>query len=146
MDVERLLKEEDEAWQDLLRVFESVPADRFEEAGVTAEGWSPKDVMFHIGAWLAECSAVLDRITAGAGISDVDDDATDAKNATWFNMSRKTDVPTVRKGFATAREDACKRFADMSEHTAEAWSWFEESGPRHYAEHGDDLHSWLVRP
>lgn len=145
MDVERLLKEEDEGWQELRAVFESVPPERFEEPGITPEGWSPKDVMFHVGAWLAECSAVLERISAGAGIGE-DDETTDAKNATWFNMSRVTDVATVRRGFTEAREDACKRFADMADPTAEAWSWFEESGPRHYAEHGADLRAWLARP
>lgn len=146
MDVERLLKEENEAWQEMMAVFESIPAERFEEAGVTPEGWSPKDVMFHVGAWLAECSAVLDRISAGARIGVDDDDTTDAKNATWFNMSRATDVPAVRQGITKAREDACRRFADLSEPTAEAWSWFEESGPRHYAEHGADLRAWLGGP
>jgi len=147
MDVGRLLKEEGTAWQELMGVFEAIPADRFEEAGVIAEGWSPKDVMFHIGAWLAECSSVLDRISAGSGnIEDDDDAATDAKNATWFNMSRETDAATVRQGFAAARQDACKRFAEMAAPTSEAWSWFEESGPRHYEEHGAELRAWLARP
>jgi hypothetical protein len=30
--------------------------------------------------------------------------------------------------------------------TAEAWSWFEESGPLHYADHAMDLRVWLGRP
>ena len=148
MDVERLLKEEEEAWRDLLGVFEAVPDNRFDEPGVTPEGWSPKDVMFHIGAWLAECSAVLDRIAVGEGVADKEDDdaSTDAKNATWFNMSRELDVSSVKTGFASAREDACRRFADLPEITSEAWGWFDESGPRHYAEHGADLRAWLARP
>ena len=146
VNVERLLKEEDEAWQDLLRVFEAIPADRFDEPGVTPEGWSPKDVMFHVGAWLAECSAVLDRIAVGEGVEDKGESATDAQNATWFNMSQQVDATTVKAGFSSARQDACRRFADLPEVTSEAWGWFEESGPRHYAEHGSDLRSWLARP
>ena len=149
MDVERLLAEEDAAWQDLRRAFADVPAERFEEEGVTPEGWSPKDVMFHVGAWLAECSAVLERIAAGTDALDLGtrvDETTDAKNATWFAMSHPMDVATVRTELGAARESARRGFGRLAPPTPEAWSWFEESGPRHYAEHARDLRSWLARP
>ena len=149
MKVERLLAEEDAGWRELLGVFEAVPAGRFDEPGVTPEGWSPKDVMFHIGAWLAECTAVLEAIGSGAAASEGHgDDAptTDSKNAAWFNMSRELDVETVREGFESARDLARLRFSEMADPTPEGWSWFDESGPLHYAEHGKTLKEWLERP
>lgn len=153
MDVERLLAEEDAGWDELLAVFASVPPERFDQSGVTPEGWSPKDVMFHIGAWLAECTAVLEAIGSGAeatakGAEGHGDDpvTTDSKNAAWFNMSRDLDPQTVREGFESARSQARRRFADMKDPTPEGWSWFDESGPIHYAEHGRDLREWLERP
>lgn len=148
-DVERLLAEEDAGWRELLAVFDSVPAERFDESGVTQEGWSPKDVMFHVGAWLAECAAVLDGIGTGAPVTEGHGDdatSTDTKNAAWFNMSHVMDEPTVRDGFESARADARRIFAEMTDPTAEGWSWFEESGSLHYAEHGKDLLAWLERP
>jgi hypothetical protein len=32
----------------------------------------------------------------------------------------------------------------LPEVTSEAWSWFEESGPNHYAKHVHDLSAWLA--
>ena len=49
MDVDRLLAEEEAGWRRLHEVFARVPADRFEEPGLTPDGWSPKDTMFHVG-------------------------------------------------------------------------------------------------
>ncbi|MFN8234177.1 MAG: hypothetical protein U0V56_12165 [Actinomycetota bacterium] len=33
-----------------------------------------------------------------------------------------------------------------AEITPDAWSWFDESGARHYAEHVGDLRRWLGEP
>ena len=145
LDVGRLLAEEDAGWLDLRGAFAAVPDERFEEPGVTPEGWSPKDTMFHVGAWLAECASVLERIEAGSS-GDDDDESTDEKNASWFAMSRQMDRRTVRAELEAARVSARLRFGSLARITPEAWSWFEESGPLHYAEHAADLRDWLVRP
>jgi hypothetical protein len=146
MHVERLLAEEDERWQDLREVFASIPHERFEEPGVTPEGWSPKDAMFHLGAWLAECAAVLERIRAGTSDDDEEEESIESKNAAWFEMSKKLDPVTVRVELEAARVSARHLFGSLTDVTSEAWSWFEESGPLHYAEHARDLRSWLARP
>jgi hypothetical protein len=147
VEVQRLLAEEDAGWRDLHDVFSQIPPERFEEEGVTPEGWSPKDAMFHIGAWLAECVAVLERIAAGAvEDTDVDDATVEAKNAAWFAMSRQMDPATVRAEMEAARAQARRYFGAMAAPTREAWSWFDESGPLHYAEHAGDLRAWLARP
>jgi hypothetical protein len=144
VDVERLLAAEDAAWRDLHDVFAAVPEERFDEPGVTPEGWSPKDTMFHVGAWLAQCTAVLERIRVGSGAED--DETTDARNAAWFAMSRELDVRTVRSELEAARVCARRCFGSLPDVTPEAWSWFEESGPIHYADHATDLRAWLARP
>jgi hypothetical protein len=144
VDVERLLTAEDAGWRDLHEVFAAVPEGRFDEPGVTPEGWSPKDTMFHVGAWLAMCTAVLERIRAGSG--DEDDMTTEARNAAWFAMSRELDAGTVRAEMEAARVCARRCFGSLAEVTPEARSWFEESGPLHYAEHAKDLRDWLARP
>jgi hypothetical protein len=147
VEIARLLAEEDAGWRDLRAVFEQIPTDRFEEEGVTPEGWSPKDVMFHVGAWLAECVAVLERIRAGDDApTDVDDETVHAKNAAWFEMSRRMEAKVVRSEIEAARAQARLCFGAMAAPTREAWSWFEESGPLHYAEHAADLRAWLARP
>jgi hypothetical protein len=144
MDVDRLLREEEEAWAALHLVFEKVPADRVEEPTLTPEGWSPKDAMFHLAGWLAECARILEQIREGT----FDRAAQDALviveiNQEWFELSRTMDVPTVRAEFEGSRVKARECFATLPDVTAEAWEWFEESGPIHYREHGNDLEAWL---
>jgi hypothetical protein len=51
VDVEGLLAEEEQGWLELTDVLGDVPPERFDEPSVTDEGWSPKDVMYHVAAW-----------------------------------------------------------------------------------------------
>ena len=54
MDVEGMLAAEDAGWHGLCEVLDRFTADQMEEPGVTPDGWSPKDVMFHVAAWMAD--------------------------------------------------------------------------------------------
>jgi hypothetical protein len=128
VEAARLLSEEERAWVELRLVFGRIPKARMEEPGVTGDGWSPKDVMFHLGAWLALA---------------VDDVTTDDRNRAWFELSRTLDVPTVRAELESSRLMAHDALASLAEITPEARGWFEESAQLHYAEHLPDLIRWL---
>jgi hypothetical protein len=146
MDRDRLLAQEDERWQELHSLFEGIPSDRFEEPTVTPEGWSPKDVMFHVGAWMADCGIQLERMRAGTfDPGEETRDTIERRNAEWFAYSRSMDLDDVRAEFASARQRMVEEFGTMPTVTREAWEWFEESGPLHYASHVLDLASWLDR-
>jgi hypothetical protein len=143
MDVHGLLADEERGWLALTEVFGDVPADRFDEPSVTDEGWSPKDVMYHVAAWSEEAAKVLGRIAAGThreGDPDVQ-----ALNEEWFEAGRGLDGDVVRIRFAKGRVAMRQVFSTLTEVDATAWEWFEESGPRHYAEHLPDLRSFLER-
>ena len=139
MDVEGLLKEEDAGWNELTALFEQVPGERFEEPTVTVEGWSAKDLMFHVVAWLDEASEVLDR--ERAGVSDPEGLDTDAKNAHFLEISRALDSEDVRSRLEPSRDRMLRCWAALDAPTPNAWEWVNESGPRHYAEHVKDLRS-----
>jgi hypothetical protein len=144
MDVDRLLADEDAGWHELLGVFALIPADRFAEPSLTPEGWSPKDAMFHIGAWMADCGLQLERMRAGTFRLDEETRETiERQNQAWFELSRTMDERDVRVEFASARTRMCEEFGAMPEVTPDAWEWFEESGPLHYAEHLPDLRRFL---
>jgi hypothetical protein len=145
MDVVGMLDREDEGWRRLHAVFARVPADRFEMPGVTPEGWSPKDVMFHVGAWLAECGRILDQIRDGTFRSEEFDESgiVDRMNTAWFERSRDMDPSDVRALFESARLRARDAFGMLGEVTQDAWEWFDESGPTHYDDHVRDLEVWL---
>jgi hypothetical protein len=112
-----------------------------EEPSVTDEGWSAKDVMFHVGAWLAEAARQLERIREGTYA--VDDTTVDERTRAWFALSRTLDIPTVRAELESSRLMAHDALAALPEVTPEAREWFEESAQLHYAEHLSDLVRWL---
>jgi hypothetical protein len=144
MDVERLLAEEEQGWQRLQTRLLSITPERFEEPTLTSEGWSPKDVVFHVGAWLADCTRVLEQIRHGT-FDRAAEDALDIEqiNAEGFAKSYTMDVLDVRVMCESARNEARVTFGTLLEVTPEAWEWFEESGPLHYAKHVEDLEAWL---
>ena len=143
MDVDRLLADEDEGWLQLTEAFGDVPPDRFEEPSLNAEGWSPKDAMYHVAAWADEAAKVLSRIAAGThrgGTLDID-----GMNAEWLEVGRGLEDDVVRIRFAKGRVAMRQAFTRLAEVDDRAWEWFEESGPRHYAEHLTDLRAFLER-
>ena len=139
----RLISEEERGWAELRAVLGRIPKARLEEPSVTDTGWSPKDVMFHVGAWLALAARQLDRIREGTYA--VDGISPDERNRDWFELSRTLDVPTVRAELESSRLIAHDALAALSAVTPEAREWFEESAPLHYAEHLPGLVRWLDR-
>ena len=141
-DRERLLSEEEIGWTALMVAFGAVPPERFEEATVTPEGWSPKDLMFHVAAWCGECDVHLERMRTDTPNDEVE---TDTRNREFFEMSKGMDAATVRAELPVARtrmREALQRFGAI---TPSAEEWFRESGTIHYADHLRDLSAWLER-
>ena len=143
MDAQTLLQGEDRGWEQLTEAFGRIPSERFEEPTLTLAGWSPKDVMFHVAAWAEEATRVLGRIAAGThrqGVVDVE-----TLNREWFEISRGMDRDVVRLRFAKARIALREALGRLEEVDAVAAEWFDESGPRHYAEHLPDLRAFPDR-
>lgn len=143
----RLLEEERAALEDLEGAFALVPADRFDEPSVTPEGWSPKDVMFHVAYWLDDCAEVLEGILDGSFDPSVREVETpsfvDGVNREGLRRSRLLSPAEVRRGFSQARARAVETFGALPTIAPEAREWFEESGSLHYATHAADLRRWL---
>ena len=142
-DVEQLLTEEEVGWAALLEAFEAVPLERFEEPTVTPEGWSPKDLMFHVAAWCGECDTHLEALRTDTLADDELD--TDAKNKTFFEVAKGLDGSSVRGELLDSRarmREALRRFGQI---TQSAQEWFQESGAIHYTDHVRDLSAWQER-
>jgi len=137
----RLLREEEEGWAELHRVVVRIPKERLDDPGVTDTGWSAKDLMFHIGAWLAEAARQLERIREGTYA--VEDETVERRNEAWFALSKTLDVATARAELESSRVMAREALVSLVELTPQARGWFEESGVLHYAEHVPDLVRWL---
>ena len=144
IDRERLLREEDDAWQLLAERFDAVPEPRFGEPTLTPEGWSPKHAMFHVSGWMADCGEQLTRMRAGTfDPGEESRDAIDRQNEAWFEVSRSMPDGDVRAAFEPSRLRMLEAFRALDEVSPDAVEWFEESGALHYATHAEDLRRFL---
>ncbi len=137
---ESLLDAEEAAWHELHAELERLTDEEMERPGLTPDGWSVRDVLFHIGAWSADCGMQLERMRMGTWDEPHED--VERQNREWFELSRTMDLRIVKAEFAAARTRMVVEFGTMPEITPPAVEWFEESGPLHYEEHLVDLRRW----
>ena len=136
-----LFDEEERLGSQLNGLVGSLPRDEVEKPGYFEEGWSAKDLVAHIGSWLAEAGAVLERIRFQTyRPEEIDIDAT---NAAFYDSMRDVAFPDVRAQAFTARNQMLRAWRSLPETSAEADRWISKSGPEHYAEHLPRLREWV---
>ena len=120
--------------------------NELQRPGLTPDGWSVKDAMFHIGAWMADCANQLERMRLGTFVDRIDTiPDIERMNREWFELSKVMDLETARIELVSAHQRMLQEWAALPEITPAAWEWFEESGPIHYRKHLDDLRAWMDR-
>ena len=147
-DRDRLLAEEATGAVALAGVLAQIPEERWVEPTVTPDGWTPIVVAGHVAAWLDECTRVLSAMAAGAWDAAAEPEETPASvaamNADQAERAAALTRAEAEEAIAAARTRARAAWEALPEITSEAWSWFEESGPNHYAKHLHDLTAWLA--
>jgi Mycothiol maleylpyruvate isomerase N-terminal domain len=138
----QLLAEEDRGWTELHALVDALPEDRVEEPGYFAEGWSAKDLVAHVGSWLAEAAAVLERIRFGTYRPDEID--IDATNKVFFEAMHDVPFPIVRAQGAAARSRMLAAWGSLPESSQDAEWWIRKAGPDHYQEHLPRLREWAT--
>ncbi len=146
-DRERLLAEEAAGAVSLAGVLAQIPDQRWTDPSVTPQGWTPIIVASHVAAWLDECSRVLTAMTDGTWdplteAGETPDDVA-AMNAEQADRAAAVTRAEAEQAIAAARTRARAAWEVLPEITSAAWSWFEETGPNHYAKHVHDLTAWL---
>lgn len=132
---------EDAGWGELLQLVSGLTPEQLEEPGYTAEGWSVKDLMAHIAAWLAAATQVFEQIQYGTYRTERRD--VDALSRRFYEANKDLPASMVRAGCAASRNRMLVEWSALPEVTAEASEWFRESGPEHYAEHLPRLREWV---
>jgi hypothetical protein len=138
---EALREQEDRLWTELRGLIEGLPADQVERVGYFEEGWSAKDLIGHIGSWLAEAGAILERIRFGTYRPEEID--IDRMNAAFFDLMHDVAFPDVQSQAVSARTRMLNAWRSLPEHSPEADRWISKSGPDHYAEHLPRLKEWV---
>ena len=145
---EDLLRQEAEGWRRIDAFVERLTPEEIERPGYTDEGWSVKDMMWHVAAWSQDAARVLNDMRAGNWDGeDPSQEAgyTDRVNREWFERSRTMGTEEVRSAWYAARQRLLESFGALGEVTPDAEEWFDESGPAHYAEHVPGLEAWVER-
>jgi hypothetical protein len=125
-------------------VVATIPGDRWSEPTVTPDGWTPVVVLAHVAGWLDECSDVLEAMRAGTWDPDAPEEPVEAINGGQASRAAALTPTEAQARIAAARMRARAAWDALPELTPDAWSWFEESGPNHYAKHVHDLSAWLA--
>jgi hypothetical protein len=138
------MRREEAGWVQLNALVHGLSAEQLTTAGKSADGWSIKDVMWHIAAWSAEAASQLERMRAGTfDPTEVQD--TQSLNDAWLEVSKGLELATVKAEWYSARTMMVERFGEDTRLPAEANEWFDEAGALHYAEHLPDLREWVER-
>ena len=103
--------------------------------------WTVRDVVAHLGTWLAEAEVQFERI--GAGTYEGHDVDIDALNAAFLASMRDQpwDVAWVQANAGRTR--MVQEWFLLDRPTDEAAWWIRKTGSEHYAEHLGRLHEWV---
>src|SRR4029079_5153684 len=105
--------------------------------------WTAKDLMAHLGCWMAEAANVIEQIRFGTFDSapvDVED-----MNARFYDVMKDQPLRDVWAEMESARTRMFQEWGALAEITPEAEEWFVESGPAPRAQHLPERRAFLGR-
>ncbi len=136
-----LMAAEDAGWSELHSLVDSLSPEELERPGYYPEGWSVKDLVAHVGSWLAESGVILDRIRVGAYRTEEID--VDALNQQFLEAMKDVPTEVVRAQASAARARVLQAWGALPALTEEAAFWISKAGAEHYAEHLPRLRKWV---
>jgi Mycothiol maleylpyruvate isomerase N-terminal domain len=141
MSTSELMAAEDAGWDELHALIDSLTPEELERPGYYVEGWSAKDLLAHVGSWLAEAGVVLERIRSGTYRSEEID--VDAMNKLSLEAMKDAPAGEVKAQASAARTRMLQAWAALPEMTPDADFWIRKAGAEHYEEHLTRLREWV---
>jgi hypothetical protein len=136
-----LIAEEDRSWTELHALIDPLPPELVARPGYFSEGWSVKDLVGHLGSWLAAAGSVLERIRFGTYRPEEID--VDAMNERFYRAMADVPYGTVLAQTHASRSRMLAAWGELPEIEGEADRWVRKAGPDHYAEHLPRLRAWV---
>ncbi|MEP7059450.1 MAG: maleylpyruvate isomerase N-terminal domain-containing protein [Actinomycetota bacterium] len=127
------------AWEQFEAALLAVPRDRMEEPLLT-DGWSVKDVLFHIARWWEDCADMLELMRSAGTYSGWDGD-TDAENARVLVQGRSLSLEDVELRSARIRERMLLAWDALTAEDPRATEDFDGETTEHYQEHLGQIES-----
>ncbi len=136
------LDAEAQGWRHLVEIVRSLTLEQRLAPGYYVDPvWSVRDVVGHIGTWLAEAGVQFERIRAGTYEGhDVD---IDGLNATFLEAMRDQPWDITWTQANAGRTRMRQAWTELLEPSEEAAWWIRKSGVDHYEEHLDRLEVWV---
>ncbi|MDP9341188.1 MAG: ClbS/DfsB family four-helix bundle protein [Actinomycetota bacterium] len=142
MTFSELLAAEDAGWDELHSLMDSLTPEQAERPGYYPEGWSAKDMLAHIGGWLAEAGVILERIRGGTYRPEEID--VEAMNERFLEAMKDVPLDIVRAQAWSARTRMLQEWKEFRDLPPEARFWIRKAGAEHYDEHLPRLREWVA--
>ena len=134
---------EHERFDELHDLIDSLDPDERERPGYFDEDdWSVKDLVAHLGSWMAEAEIQLLRIESGTYVQEPLD--IDAMNAEFLAALRDQTWMTCWTQCLSARAQMLSVWSRMPDRTDAADWWVRKSGADHLDEHLPRLRAWVA--
>lgn len=137
------IEAERRGWYEIADLVRSLhPAELLTPGYYQDPSWTVRDVVAHLGTWLAEAEVQFERISAGTYEGhDID---IDALNAAFLAAmaDQPWDVAWVQANAGRTR--MIQEWHLLDQPTDEAAWWIGKSGGDHYADHLDRLREWAT--
>ena len=137
------IEAEGRGWYELAELIRSLTPEECRTPGYyRGPEWTVRDVVAHLGTWLAEAQLQFERITAGTYEGhDIDVDGLNAAFLTAM-ADQPWDVAWVQANAGRSR--MVQEWHALPDPSAEAAWWIRKSGVDHYAEHLGRLREWVA--
>jgi hypothetical protein len=137
------LEAERRGWYEIVDLVRSLTPEECLEPGYQRDpDWTIRDVVAHLGTWLAEAQAQFERMSAGTYRGqDVDVDALNAALLAAME-GQAWEIAWVQANAGRTR--MIEEWWLLAQPTEEAAWWIRKSGGDHYAEHVGRLREWTA--
>jgi hypothetical protein len=138
------LEAEARGWYEIAELVRTLTPDECLIPGYYRDpDWSVRDVVGHLGTWLAEAAVQFDQMLAGTYAGhDVD---IDALNATFLAAMQGQPWDVAWTLANAGRTRMRQAWAALPEPNDEAAWWIRKSAIDHYAEHDERLRAWVAK-
>jgi len=137
------IEAEHRGWYEIVGLVRSLTREERLEAGYQRDpDWTVRDVVAHVGTWLAEAQAQFERM--GAGTYEGHDVDVDALNAAFLAAmaGQPWDVAWVQAN--AGRNRLLHAWHQLRQPTDEAAWWIRKSAADHYGQHLGRLREWVA--
>jgi len=137
------MEAERQGWYEVVGLVRSLTPEECLEPGYQRDpDWAVRDVVAHVGTWLAEAEVQFERM--GAGTYEGHDVDVDALNASFLAGMRGQPWEVAWVQANAGRTMLLHEWYLLRQPTDEAAWWIRKSGGDHYAEHLGRLREWAT--